>query len=140
MARSCSGVFPSVVRKLPIITPLSPALTAVASSSPRFSTLPPHRRNSASGMIRRKIAIHLTASHGSISSRSPNFVPGRGLSRLIGTLVGSIAASSNAISTRCSRVSPKLRMPPTHVSSPAARTASIVRSRPSYRTVVETSG
>ena len=64
---------------------------------------PPHRRKSASGMISRKIATHLTASHGSISSRSPNFVPARGISRLIGTLVGLIAASSNAISTRCSR-------------------------------------
>ena len=101
---------------------------------------PPQSRNSASGRIRRKIAIHLTASHGSMKSRSPNFVPGRGLSRLIGTDVGSIAASSNAISTRCSRVSPRLRMPPTQVSSPASRTASIVRSRPSYWTVEETSG
>ena len=82
------------------MTPLSPALTAVACSSPRFSTRPPQRRNSASGRIKRKIAIHLTTSHGSISSRSPNLVPGRGFSRLIGTLVGLIAASSNAISTR----------------------------------------
>ena len=47
----------------------------------RAGTAPP-------GRIRRKIAIHLTASHGSMKSRSPNLVPGRGLSRLIGTLVG----------------------------------------------------
>ena len=92
---------------------------------------PPQRRKSASGMIRRKIATHLTASHGSISSRSPNFVPARGISRLIGTLVGLIAESSNAISIRCSGVSPRFRMPPTQVSSPASRTASIVRRRPS---------
>ena len=77
------------------------------------------------------MAIHFTASHGSMCSRSPNLVPGRGLSRLMGTLVGSIAASSNAISTRCSRVSPRLRMPPTQVSRPASRTAWIVRRRPS---------
>ena len=77
------------------------------------------------------MAIHFTASHGSISSRSPNFVPGRGFSRLMGTLVGSIAASSKAISTRCSRVSPRLRIPPTHVSKPASRTAWMVRRRPS---------
>jgi hypothetical protein len=50
---------------------------------------------------------------------------------LIGTEVGSIFASSKAISTRWARVSPRLRMPPTQVSSPASRTASIVRSRPS---------
>ena len=31
-------------------------------------------------------------------------------------------------------------MPPTQVSSPASFTASIVRTLPSYRTVVETSG
>ena len=105
------------------MTPLMPACTASCCSSPRFSTRPPHSRNSASGRIRRKIAIHLTASHGSMNSRSPNFVPGRGLSMLIGTLVGSIAASSKAISTRCSRLSPRLRMPPTQVSSPASRTA-----------------
>ncbi len=43
----------------------------------RAGTAPP-------GRISRKIAIHLTASHGSMYSRSPNFVPGRGLSRLIG--------------------------------------------------------
>ncbi len=49
IARSSSGVLPSVVRKLPIITPFSPALTADCWSSPRFSTRPPHRRNSASG-------------------------------------------------------------------------------------------
>ena len=88
----------------------------------------------------RKIAIHFTASHGSMKSRSPNFVPGRGLSKLIGTEVGLIAASSNAISTRCSRDSPRFRMPPTHVSSPASRTASMVRRRPSYWTVEDTSG
>jgi len=44
-----------------------------------------------------------------------------------------IMASWNAISTRCSRDSPRLRMPPTQVSRPASRTASIVRSRPSRR-------
>ena len=37
--------------------------------------MPPQSRNSASGMIRRKIATHLTTSQGSISARSPNFVP-----------------------------------------------------------------
>ena len=78
------------MRKLPIITPFSPALTASGCSSPRFSTRPPQRRKSAAGRIRRKIAMNLTASQGSISSRSPNFVPARGLSRLIGTLVGSM--------------------------------------------------
>ena len=119
MPRSSSGSVPSVVRKLPIITPFSPALTASGWSSPRFSMRPPQRRKRAAGRIRRKIAIHLTASHGSIGSRSPNLVPGRGLSMLMGTLVGSMAASSKAISTRCSRDSPRLRMPPTHVSSPA---------------------
>ena len=82
-------------------------------------------------MIRRKIATHLTTSQGSISSRSPNLVPSRGLSRLIGTEVGLISDSSKAISTRCSRLSPRLRMPPTQVSRPASLTASIVRSRPS---------
>ena len=82
-------------------------------------------------MISRKIATHLTASSGSISSRSPNFVPGRGFRRLIGTEVGFTSDSWNAISTRCSFDSPRLRMPPTQVSSPASRTASIVRSRPS---------
>ena len=82
-------------------------------------------------MIRRKIAIHLTTSQGSISARSPNLVPSRGLSRLIGTEVGLISESSKAISTRCSGVSPRLRMPPTQVSSPASLTAWIVRSRPS---------
>src|SRR5215207_9457428 len=102
MARSSSGSEPSVVRKFPIITPLIPAFTASACSSPRFSTRPPQRRNRAFGRISRKMAIHLTASHGSMCSRSPNLVPGRGLSMLIGTLVGSILASSNAISTRCS--------------------------------------
>ena len=60
----------------------------------------PAEAKRASGRISRKIAIHLTASHGSMKSRSPNFVPGR-FSMLIGTLVGSIAASWNAISTRC---------------------------------------
>ena len=44
-----SGVLPSVVRKLPIITPLRPALTASGCSSPRFSTRPPQSRNSALG-------------------------------------------------------------------------------------------
>ncbi len=83
--------------------------------------------------------MNFTASQGSIRSRSPNFVPGRGLSRLIGTLVGFSSASSNAISTRCRRVSPRFRMPPTQVSRPASRTAWIVRTRPSYLTVVETS-
>ena len=97
---SSSGSEPSVVRKLPIITPFNPALTASGCSSPRFSTRPPQSRKSASGRISLKIAMNFTASHGSISSRSPNFVPGRGLSRLIGTLVGSISASSKAISTR----------------------------------------
>ena len=61
------------------------------------------------------------------------------MSRLIGTLVGSISASWNAISARCSRDSPRLRMPPTHVSRPTSFTASMVRMRPSYLTVVETS-
>ena len=102
-----------------------------------FSTRPPQRRNSASGRIRRKIAIHLTASHGSMNSRSPNFVPGRGLSRLIGTDVGSISASWKAISTRCSGDSPRLRMPPTQVSArPRARRRSCAagpRSGPSRR-------
>ena len=105
-----------------------------------FSVRPPQRRKSASGRISRKMAIHCTASHGSRYSRSPNLVPGRGLSRLIGTEVGLISASSKAISTRCSRDSPRLRIPPTQVSSPASLTAWIVRSRPSYWTVVETSG
>ena len=82
-------------------------------------------------MIRRKIAIHLTTSQGSITSRSPNLVPSFGISRLIGTEVGLISESSKAISTRCSSVSPRLRMPPTQVSSPASLTAWIVRSRPS---------
>ena len=131
IARSCSGVLPSVVRKLPIITPLTPARTASGCSSARFSTRPPQSRNSASGSTSRKIAIHFTASHGSISSRSPNFVPAFGISRLIGTLVGSTSASWKAISTRCSGVSPRFRMPPTQVSRPASLTASIVRSRPS---------
>ena len=81
--------------------------------------------------MRRKIATHLTTSHGSISGRSPNFVPARGLRRLIGTEVGSISASSKAISTRWRGVSPRLRIPPTQVSSPASLTASIVRMRPS---------
>ena len=45
--------------------------------------------------------------------------------------VGLISASSKAISTRGSGVSPRFRIPPTHVSSPASRTASIVRMRPS---------
>src|SRR5688572_10894525 len=93
IARSSSGSEPSVVRKLPIITPFSPAFTASGWSSPRLSTRPPQSRKRASGRIRRKIAIHLTASHGSMKSRSPNLVPARGLSRLIGTLVGSISAS-----------------------------------------------
>ena len=130
-ARSSAGVEPSVVRKFPIITPLSPALTASPWRAPRFSTRPPQRRKSAAGRIRRKIAIHFTASHGSRWSRSPNFVPGRGLRRLIGTDVGSTVASSKAISTRCSSDSPRLRMPPTQVSSPASLTAWIVRTRPS---------
>ena len=82
-------------------------------------------------MISRKIATHLTTSHGSISSRSPNLVPARGFSRLIGTEVGSISDSSNAISTRWRGLSPRLRMPPTQLSSPASFIASIVRSRPS---------
>ena len=52
IARSHSGSEPSVVRKLPIITPFSPALTAScwSSSVPRFSLRPPQSRNSASGM------------------------------------------------------------------------------------------
>jgi hypothetical protein len=66
-----------------------------------------------------------------MSSRSPNFVPVLGLRRLIGTEVGSISDSSNAISTRWRGLSPRLRIPPTQVSSPASRTASIVRIRPS---------
>ncbi len=132
IARSCSGSEPSVVRKLPIITPLRPALTAsrctrvaevldAAAAEPeeRVGQDQPEDRDPLDGLPR----VH--------ESRSPNFVPGRGLSRLIGTLVGSISASSKAISTRCSRDSPRLRMPPTHVSRPASRTASIVRSRPS---------
>ena len=131
IARSSSGSEPSVVRKLPIITPLMPALTASLCSSPRFSIRPPQSRSSAAGRISRKIAIHLTASHGSICSRSPNLVPAFGISMLIGTLVGSMRASWKAISTRCSGVSPRLRMPPTQVSSPASSTAEIVRSRPS---------
>src|SRR5688572_2117039 len=98
--RSHSGSEPSVVRKLPIITPFSPALTASwwNSPAPRFSLRPPQRRKSAPGMISRKMATHLTASQGSMSSRLPNFVPGRGLSRLIGTEVGFTSASWNAIS------------------------------------------
>ena len=51
----------------------------------------PGRRRAGTGrpgMISRKIATHLTTSHGSISSRSPNLVPLRGLSRLIGIEVG----------------------------------------------------
>ena len=51
---------------------------------PRFSLRPPQSRKSASGITSRKIATHCTTSIGSISSRSPNLVPGRGLSRLIG--------------------------------------------------------
>ena len=49
----------------------------------------------------------------------------------MGTLVGSIPASSKAISTRCSRLSPRFRIPPTQVSRPASRTAAMVRRRPS---------
>ena len=82
-------------------------------------------------MISRKIAIHLTTSIGSITSRSPNLVPSLGISRLIGTEVGLISASSKAISTRCSSVSPRFRMPPTQVSRPASLTAWMVRRRPS---------
>ena len=84
ISRSCSGSEPSVVRKLPIITPLRPALTASCWSSPwpRFSLRPPQRRNRASGMISRKIATHLTASSGSIRSRSPNLVPGPGVQQV----------------------------------------------------------
>ena len=81
--------------------------------------------------MRRKIATHLTTSQGSISGRSPNLVPDLGLRRLIGTEVGSISDSSNAISTRWRGDSPRLRIPPTQVSSPASLTASIVRVRPS---------
>src|SRR6185437_4951009 len=131
IARSSAGSAPRVVRKLPIITPFRPALTARPWSSPRFSTRPPQRRKRAPGMIRRKIAIHLTTSIGSITSRSPNLVPSLGISRLIGTLVGLISASSKAISTRCSSVSPRFRIPPTQVSRPASLTARIVRRRPS---------
>ena len=82
-------------------------------------------------MIRRKIATHLTTSIASISGRSPNLVPSRGLSRLIGTEVGLSSESSKAISTRWRGVSPRLRMPPTQVSRPASLTAWIVRRRPS---------
>ena len=64
IARSSSGSAPRVVRKLPIITPFSPALTASGCRSPRFSTRPPQSRKRAPGMIRRKIATHLTTSHG----------------------------------------------------------------------------
>ena len=49
IARSSSGSEPSVVRKLPIITPFRPAFTASGWSSPRFSTRPPQRRNRAVG-------------------------------------------------------------------------------------------
>ena len=59
IAWSSSGALPSVVRKLPIITPLMPALTASCWSSPMFSVRPPQRRKSASGRISRKMAIHL---------------------------------------------------------------------------------
>ena len=131
MLRSSAGSAPRVVRKLPIMTPLSPALTASGWSSSRFSTRPPQRRNRASGRMRRKIATHFTTSQGSISGRSPNLVPGRGLSRLMGTDVGRIFASSKAISTRWRGLSPRLRIPPTQVSRPASLTASIVRTRPS---------
>ncbi len=69
---------PSVVRKLPIITPLMPALTASCCSSPMFSTRPPQSRNSASGRISRKIAIHLTASTGPCSRGRRTSFPGGG--------------------------------------------------------------
>src|SRR5215208_5750048 len=131
IALSSAGSTPRVVRKFPIITPLRPALTATGARSWRFSTRPPQRRKRASGRISRKIATHLTTSQGSISSRPPNLVPARGLSRLIGTECGLISESSKAISTRCRGVSPRLRIPPTHVSRPASLTASIVRSLPS---------
>ena len=91
-------------------------------------------------MISRKIATHLTASQGSIRSRSPNFVPSRGLSMLIGTDVGLSLEISKAISTRWRRDSPRFRMPPTQASSPASPSALIVRTRPSYWTVVDTFG
>ena len=123
IARSSSGSEPSVVRKLPIITPFRPALTASCCRSAGRGSRCARRR---AGTARRgsrggRSRPTCTTSIGSIISRSPNLVPGRGLSRLIGTLVGSSAASSKAISTRCSRDSPRLRMPPTQVSSPASR-------------------
>ena len=87
----------------------------------RFLTL--SDAGKANIVISRKIATHFTTSQGSISGRSPNFVPERGLSRFIGTEVGLISDSSNAISTRWWGVSPRLRMPPTQVSNPASLTA-----------------
>ena len=67
IARSSSGSEPSVVRKLPIITPLMPGLDGervqlaevLDRARRRAGTAPP-------GRISRKIAIHLTASHGSM--------------------------------------------------------------------------
>ena len=83
-------------------------------------------------MIRRKIATHLTTSQGSISVAVAELGPVARVEQVdrhrgrvdLGQLEGHLDPLLAAIS-------PRLRMPPTQVSSPASLTAWIVRSRPS---------
>ena len=127
-----SGVAPSVVRKLPIITPLSPALTAsrlqlaevldapAAQAEQRVGEDQAEDRDPLDGLPR----IHQLAL-AELRARARVQQVDRHARRVD-------LARARRPSRRAARgVSPRLRMPPTHVSSPASRTASIVRSRPS---------
>ena len=81
-----------------------------------------------------------SASSASITGRSPNGVPGRGLRKFSGTSSGSSEASCAANSARCSSVSPMPRMPPQQTSMPASRTMRSVSQRSSQVWVVTTFG
>ena len=105
-----------------------------------MSSRPPAYRSTVRGIASRNAAIVRSASAESISGRSPNGVPGRGLRKFSGTSCGSSSASCAASSARCSSDSPMPTSPPQHSSMPDSRTISQVSHRSSKECVVTTDG
>ena len=100
--------------------PLAPPLSANACRSRRFTSRPPAVRICAFGRTKRKTANARRISSGGSGLLFSNGVPGIGVSIFRGTLSMPSSFRVKAHSTRCSRVSPRPKIPPLQTRRPAA--------------------